>query len=167
MENIFDLKTYKELIIHYLCEDCNKGDSFKVNFYNIKSKIKSEECSHFNFKFIYNREGNKFNYYVSFDCKKCNKDEVKKICEDNTFIPDIHYKCQKCGNGIIHIGLIPTTDNKTNNNNLNKITNLNNYEEDLKQSLKGGIFQEGIDTLEMVNDNKKKKDIYNKSQYLI
>ena len=54
--NKIDLSRYKGATVDYLCEDCKTGDNFFEDFDCQISKIKSDSCSHYNFKFIYNYE---------------------------------------------------------------------------------------------------------------
>ena len=162
MNKNVDLNKYKGAIIQYECTDTS--NCFFEDFQSQISKIKSENCSHFNFKFIYVLEGGKFNYNISFNCKHCGTNEIKNLYDDKTKISNnIEYKCSNCGNGNMKIGLLlseevldleendNTSDSKVNenkniNNNIikndNKMNNINNYGQMNNQNLMGGNIRQ-------------------------
>ena len=108
-----DFGKYKGALIEYMCENCNTNDSFFEYFANKTTRIKSGECSHFNFKSIINFEGNKFKYILSFNCKNCEENEIIHLFDENitTDVSYINYKCKKCGQGSINFQLILSEEN--------------------------------------------------------
>ena len=157
-KNKIDITKYKGAIIQFMCEECNQCDNFFEDFNDQISRIKSGLCSHFSLKFIFNFEGQKFRYILSFNCNNCNTNKIINLFDENTtnISPSINYKCEKCGKGNINIGLL-LSEEKMNidddyeenndknekkshprNNNINMINNNIEY---LNQNLRGGNQQ--------------------------
>lgn len=144
-KNKLDLKKYKGAIIHYMCQNCKTYDEFFEDFNNLTTRIKGSDCSHFSLKFILNYEGGKFKYVISFSCINCNSNKIINLFDENTASIDsyINYKCEKCGEGPVNIGLLLSeekinideeneeNDNNEKDNNKNKIqnnyNNINNF----------------------------------------
>jgi len=131
MEKI-DLTKYKGATVEYFCEDCKTGDNFFEDFDSNLSKIKSDSCSHYNFKFIYNFEENKeLKYIISFNCINCSTNKIITLFDKNTtdISPRFEYKCEKCKKGKLIIRLLLCVDKEidieddvkqNNNSNVNK-----------------------------------------------
>jgi DNA-directed RNA polymerase subunit M/transcription elongation factor TFIIS len=102
-----DPQRYIGAIVQYGCSDCGICDNFDEDFTSDISRIKSDSCSHFSLKFIYNLEGDSYKYSLSFTCNNCGENQLinvfDKITEES---PNIHYKCVKCGKGSMKIGFL-------------------------------------------------------------
>ena len=102
-----DSSQYKAVLVEYRCEFCKVYDSIEEDFQSDISKIKSDSCSHFSYKFIYDVDKKSFKYLLSFNCNKCGTSHIINIFDDDVdFEKGIHYKCIKCGNGPLHIYLV-------------------------------------------------------------
>ena len=160
-----NLNQYKGAIIDYGCSICQKYDNYFEDFTNQISRIKSDSCSHFDIKFIYNLEKNKLKYLVSFNCKNCGENKIFELYKNSNAF-NIHYNCAKCKKGdsnvqmllsdeIIkednnsikninknHVDTKPTKSNNNKisnfNNNLNHINNFNNIQPMNNMNLIGG-----------------------------
>ena len=100
------MNKYKGAIIEYGCMICKKFDNFFEDFSNQLSKIKSDNCEHFDFKFIYNLEKIKLKYMVSFNCKKCGKNKIVNLYNNAGEFCNIYYECYNCKNGDINVQMI-------------------------------------------------------------
>ena len=103
-----NLKKYKKAIISYECPECNFSDYFEEDLKSQISRIKSDSCSHFSFKFIYNLEDESFKYIISFNCNNCGANHMINLLDKNIVDNEIkiNYKCQQCGNGSLFVGLM-------------------------------------------------------------
>ena len=156
-----DPKQYKGVLVEYKCETCNLFDSVQEEFKSNIAKIKSDSCSHFIFKFIYDVDKNSFKYILSFNCNKCQTDHMINIFNENLDIKDdiieYQYKCKKCGNGQLKFNLLleKKDDNNNNKNNAKKYTTNNikeyrtdgednpqlnsNFKPEMEENLLGGV----------------------------
>ena len=105
----------KGAFIDYCCIICNLNNNFEEDFSSQISRIKSDSCNHFNFKFIYNLERGNIKYMISFNCKKCGKNKIIDFYNNNSNIePNIHYKCFACNNGDMNFRMLLKEDHKSN-----------------------------------------------------
>ena len=157
-----NLNKYKEAIIQYECKECNFCDNFQEDLKSQISKIKSDSCSHFSFKFIYNLEGESFKYIISFNCNNCGANHMiniidENIIEDNT---NINYKCKQCGNGSMDIGIILIIDSNFDDD-FKKENNFNDDKDKEKKNIKiyttkGGSINRNDVNMKNFNNNENK-----------
>jgi len=141
MNEKIDLGQYKGALIEYKCAICQEfPKTIFESFQRQIARIKSDSCSHFNFKFISNFDGQNFKYTVSLNCLNCKKNKIKNLFDkDSGFSSNLEYKCEKCGNGDLKFGILLSEEviemdednndedqNENNNNNINQNSNINN-----------------------------------------
>ena len=105
-----NLSKYKGAIIEYCCTICNIFDNFFEDFNNEISKIKSCSCNHFDVKFIFKLGKKKFEYILSFNCKKCGENELVNLYNNDDDFFNINYKCKRCKNGDFNVQMILSED---------------------------------------------------------
>ena len=128
---------YKGAIIEYMCADCSLGDNFFIELNGI-SKVKPGNCEHFDINFLLSSERSSMKLVASFNCKSCQKNNMKELFNSNTKqnSGSINYKCIGCGSGNISAGYLFQNEeiqldnlpsqkiNSQNNMNQNKEINL-------------------------------------------
>ena len=129
-----DPKQYKGILLEYKCQACNIVDSIQEDFQSKISKIKSDNCSHFSFTFIFDLDKKGFKYLLSFNCNNCGTNHIIDIFKENldfeNDIQKINYKCKKCGKGSLDINLfLEKKDDNNNKKNNTKNYNTNNIKE--------------------------------------
>ena len=152
--NKIDLKEYKGALIQYACTDCKMCDEFFENFQNQISRIKSGVCSHFIIKFIYNYEGGKFKYILSFNCSKCGENKIFNLFDENSTDTYSYkeYKCEKCNEGTINISFLLRKDKIKDDDNDDEEDNEDEDEKDDNKD-EDNSNEEGLNNFNLFNDN--------------
>ena len=78
---------------------CNDfKEEYKDNFSTTK-KIRNKECNHYEVSmYLFANNGRFKKYKITFQCKKCEKEEEKEFTENEKIF---EYKCPKCQTPII------------------------------------------------------------------
>ena len=157
MINKIDLNDYKGAIIQYKCKDCQVFDEFFEDFHSKIARIKSGSCSHFNLKFIYNYDGGKFKYILSFNCNKCGQNNIFNLFDENTTDTYSYneYKCEKCNEGSINIQLLLSKDkikNDEENDDDDEEDNEEEEEKEINKSDDNDDNEENLNNFNLFND---------------